>query len=90
MHTIKPLDKETILHHAKKAKSIVVIEEHSTIAGLGSAVAELLMEAGIHARFKKIGFPDVFPEGYGSQAQVMQKYGITSQNIVETIKGWIC
>jgi len=90
VHTIKPLDKEAIIKHAKKAKSVIVIEEHTTINGLGSAVAEVLMNAGINVKFKKIGFPDVFPEGYGSQAQLMEKYNITADECIRTIKESRC
>ena len=90
MHTIKPLDTETIISHAKKAKSVIVIEEHTTVNGLGSAVAELLMDVGISVKFKKIGFPDIFPEGYGSQAQVMGKYNITAEECIRTIKESRC
>lgn len=87
--TIKPLDTKTILEQAAKVSTIVVVEEHTILGGLGGAVAEVLMEAGFtdFKKFKRIGIPDVFPEGYGSQASMMEKYGITSKNVVETVKG---
>jgi len=86
--TIKPLDTKTILEQAVKVPTIVVVEEHTILGGLGSAVAEVLMEAGFtdSKKFKRIGIPDVFPEGYGSQASMMEKYGITAKNIAETVK----
>ncbi len=86
--TIKPLDTKTILESASKVSTIVVVEEHTILGGLGSAVAEVLMEAGFTAskKFKRIGIPDVFPEGYGSQASMMEKYGITAKNVAETVK----
>jgi transketolase len=86
--TIKPLDTKTILESAAKVSTILVVEEHTVLGGLGSAVAEVLMEAGFSdpKKFKRIGIPDVFPEGYGSQASMMEKYGITAKNVVETVK----
>ncbi len=60
MHTIKPLDKEIILKAAEETKCIVVAEEHNIYGGLGSAVAEVLAEAGMGIKFKRLGVPDVF------------------------------
>jgi len=87
--TIKPLDRDAILRMAAGKKSIVTVEEHSIIGGLGSAVSEILMESTLSAfpRFCRIGMPDVFPSKYGSQADLMTYYGITSQNVVSTILG---
>ncbi|MBI5625227.1 MAG: transketolase [Elusimicrobia bacterium] len=86
-HTIKPFDAESLLSLAEKAPVIVTIEEHSVLGGLGGAVAEALAEAGFPTakRFKRLGIPDVFPDEYGSQASLMKKYGITEQNLTETV-----
>jgi len=82
MHTLKPLDVEGILEHASQVKAVITIEEHRKFGGLGSAVAENLLEAGMHKSFSRLGFPDVFTEEHGSQAEIMQKYGITPENAV--------
>ncbi len=86
--TIKPLDKDSILNIAAGVGVIVTIEEHSIIGGLGSAVAEVLCEANFPSAkaFKRIGIPDVFAGQYGSQASLMQGFGITTENLVATIK----
>lgn len=86
MHTLKPLDTETLLAMMKPVRAIVTIEEHTVIGGLGGAVAETLVEAGFPEakRFKRIGVPDVFPDQYGSQATLMQRYAITADHIVAT------
>ena len=88
MHTVKPLDKDAVLTHAAKAHAIVTIEEHTILGGLGGAVAEVLAEAGFNTpkRFKRIGLPDVFPHGYGSQASMMQQYGITTERTIATVQ----
>jgi transketolase len=80
--TVKPLDKESIERESKNSDAIFVIEEHSIIGGLGSAVAEVLMEAGIGPKcFRRIGIPDRFPEGYGNQASLLEKYELGIEHI---------
>ena len=86
--TIKPLDAEAVLDYAAQAPVIVTIEEHSVIGGLGSAVAELIAEANFDPakRFKRIGIPDVFADDYGSQATLMERYAITTENLTKTVR----
>lgn len=60
MHTIKPLDKEAIIKAAEETGVIITAEEHNIIGGLGSAVAEVLAEAGVPCKFKRVGIPDCF------------------------------
>jgi transketolase len=88
MPTVKPLDSEAILSLAGQVPVVVVIEEHTVIGGLGSAVAELIAEANFNPakRFKRIGLPDVFPDQYGSQNSLMARYDITDATLVATVK----
>ncbi len=88
MPTIKPLDVDALLAHAKKAPVIVAIEENTMIGGLGSAVAEAIAEADFNAvkHFRRIGIPDVFAKHYGSQANLMAHYKISTVEIVSTVK----
>ena len=87
MHTVKPLDTEALLAHASRVDAIVTIEEHTIVGGLGGAVAEVLAEAGFNPAkgFKRIGIPDVFPHGYGSQASMMEHYGITTERAIAAV-----
>ncbi len=85
-HTVKPLDAEAILKHAARVPAVLTIEEHTLIGGLGSAVAELLLDNGVHKRFKRIGIPDVFPKKYGSQASQMKDFGITAEALAASVK----
>lgn len=88
MPTIKPLDTETLTAAVERVPVIVTVEEHSIVGGLGSAVAEFLAEAELFGgrKFRRIGFPDVFPAGYGSQADIMQRYGITGDAVSELVQ----
>jgi len=87
-HTVKPLDAEAIVSRAAKAPVVVTIEEGTLAGGLGSAVAELIAEANFNEpkRFRRIGIPDVFPDQYGSQDSLMERYSITSAEIISTVK----
>ncbi|MCK5082909.1 MAG: transketolase [Candidatus Omnitrophica bacterium] len=86
--TVKPLDAKTILDYVGKASVVVTVEEHTVIGGLGSAIAEVMAEAnfGSSKKFRRIGIPDVFAKQYGSQKDLMESYGISTENIISTIK----
>ena len=88
MPTIKPLDVESLIDISGPARMIVTLEEHSIIGGLGSAVAETILEAGFDTPklFKRIGIPDVFASGYGSQQMLMDKYDITARKVVSVVR----
>ena len=88
VHTIKPLAVDAILACAAKVPIVVTVEEHSIIGGLGGAVAEIIAETGFDPakRFKRLGIPDVFPDQYGSQDSLMERYSITASKITSTIK----
>lgn len=88
-HTVKPLDEEAILSHASNVPVVVTIEEHSINGGLGSAVAEIIAEASFASPklFRRIGLPDVFPDQYGSQESLLERYSITAQELVSVVKG---
>jgi transketolase len=86
-HTVKPLDSEAIMEILQRVPVVVTVEEHSAIGGLGSAVAEIVAEANFDTakRFKRIGLPDLFPDEYGSQASLMEKYSITPENVASVV-----
>ncbi|MDO5350217.1 MAG: transketolase C-terminal domain-containing protein, partial [Lachnospiraceae bacterium] len=75
IHTIKPLDEETILTYAKKCKKVVTAEEHSVIGGLGDAVASALLGNG-DFKFKKIGVQDRFGQS-GKPFDLLAEYNLT-------------
>ncbi len=85
VHTIKPLDADTILASAAKTGAIVTAEEHSIIGGLGSAVAEAVCEAGKPVPVIKVGVNDVFGKS-GPATELLHIYGLDAQNIVEKAK----
>lgn len=60
MHTIKPLDTDAVLEAAADSKTIITVEEHNVIGGLGAAVAETLTEAGAGVRLHRHGIKDSY------------------------------
>jgi len=85
MASIKPIDENLILESAQKTGAIITVENHSIIGGLGSAVAETLMEAGIGLPFKRVGINDQFCEG-GTTSYLMNKFGIDHSGIEESAR----
>lgn len=86
MHTVKPLDAEAVLAAAQETPAIFTVEEHSVIGGLGSAVAEVLMEAEIRPhRFKRIGLEGRFSSIVGTQEYLRARYGLDAPGIVRTV-----
>ncbi len=84
MHTIKPLDKYAIEKAAKETGAIVTAEEHSIIGGLGSAVAETLVESK-PTPMSRVGIRDRFGESSRSYDDLMQKLGLTPEAIVDAV-----
>lgn len=80
IHTIKPLDKDTILNSVAKTGCIVTAEEHNYLGGLGESVARVLA-LNNPAPQEFVATNDTFGES-GTPAQLMKKYGLDSEAIV--------
>ncbi len=81
IHTIKPLDEEAILASAKKTKCVVTAEEHNRFGGLGESVAQVLA-THYPCPQEFVAVNDSFGES-GKPAQLMEKYGLNADNIVD-------
>jgi transketolase len=79
---IKPLDAATIVAAARQSRIVVTAENHTTVGGLGSAVAECLAEAGGAAPLRRVGIADVFAES-GSREFLFTKYGLSTQAVID-------
>ena len=84
VHTIKPIDAQCVTEWAEKCGKVITVEEHSTIGGLGDAVADVLM-GKVACQFHKIGVRDQFGQS-GKAADVLREYGLTADQIAEEIK----
>ena len=87
LYSIKPIDREAILKAAKETKGIVVLEEHNICGGVGSAVAEVLMDNGAgNVPFKRVAMPDVNATKVGCQAWMREQYGLGVKDVVNAVK----
>jgi transketolase len=85
MSTIKPIDEETILHAANKTGAIVTCEEHTIIGGLGSAVAEVLVEKAPWTPMRRVGVKDKFGIS-GSPKELLDYFEISSPHIAKAVR----
>ena len=82
VHTIKPLDAETICRSAAKTGCVVTAEEHNIIGGLGSAVCEAICEGGNPCPVVRLGVNDVFGKS-GPAVELLHIFGLDANGIVE-------
>ena len=85
MHTIKPIDKEAIVKAVMDTRRIITVEDHNIIGGLGSAVAEVMAEAGKGCAFKMLGHRDHFAP-IGLHEDIMNAVGIDSNGIINAVR----
>lgn len=81
---IKPLDTNTILRVVSGARAAVTAENHTIIGGLGSAIAEVVAEAGLARPLRRVGVRDTFAEGAKTSPHLFRKYGLTTQAIIDS------
>lgn len=84
LHTIKPLDTNTILELAKETKRIVIVEEHQVAGGMGSAVAEFLAQ-NFPVQIAFVGVNDRFGQS-GTPAELLEHYGMDKESIMKAVK----
>lgn len=85
MHTIKPIDREAILKAVMETRRIITVEDHNVIGGLGSAVAEVVVESGKGCAFKQLGIQDKFAP-IGLHEDIMSMLGIDSNGVVDAVR----
>jgi transketolase len=88
MHTVKPLDEALLRESFGRFRVVAVVEEHSVIGGLGSAVAEWLAAHGpMPGVLEAIGTPDAFISSAGSQRWMRERCGLTPQAVADRVAG---
>ena len=84
IHTIKPLDEEAILKSVAKTRCVVTCEEHNRLGGLGDSVAQVLVKNDPLPQ-EYVAVNDSFGES-GKPAELMKKYGLDSENIIQAVQ----
>jgi transketolase len=83
-HTLKPLDKAAIVQAAEETGAVVTAESNIILGGLGSAVAEVLVE-NYPVPMKRIGMGDRFAES-GPYLSLLEKYGMSAGHIADAVE----
>lgn len=84
--TLKPFDDPTVTEALLAAKhGVITMENHTTIGGLGSAVAEVMAEAGLPKRLVRLGIQDQYAHG-ASRPYLMKKYGLDAPALVHAVE----
>ncbi len=87
MHTVKPIDREAVQAAGRETSAVFTVEEHNIVGGLGSAVAETLLESPSRpSLFKRIGLPDIFNSTVGDREYILEHHGLDVRGIAATIR----
>lgn len=87
VHTIKPIDKETIIRCAKETKKIITVEDHSVIGGLGSSICEVLAEE-YPTKVTRLGIQDTFGKS-GNAIELMKYFNINAEAIIKAVRNFL-
>jgi transketolase len=85
MYSIKPIDRELILRCASETGAVVTAEEHNIIGGLGSAVSEVLANAGAGVPTEFVGVRDTFTES-GKYSELLREFGLDADGVAAGIE----
>ncbi len=86
-HSIKPLDERILTEAFSRFKLVTVVEEHSRLGGLSSAIAEWAMDHGPqHAQLLRLGTKDAFFHDAGEREYALEKSGLTAPHIAAKVK----
>lgn len=85
IHSIKPLDRESVVKWASRCKTVFTAEDHNIIGGLGGAVAEVMAEAGTGSKLVRIGVHDTYGES-GTPEGLYEKHGLDANGVARTLK----
>jgi len=86
MHTVKPLDERAVVQAGLKTGVVLTVEEHSEVGGLGSAVAEVLLQVGYQGVFRKVALPDRFSAVAGDFEYLRALGGLDVESITNVVR----
>ncbi len=87
MHTIKPLDIDSVIKSVEKTGKLVTIEEHNIIGGMGESLVSLVAtRKPVHSLM--LGVEDVFGES-GTHADLWKKYGLDRNSLLDKVSAFL-
>ena len=84
--SLKPFNYDSVVTSCKKYKIIFSVEEHNVIGGLGSSIADTIVEYGLGTKLVKIGLNDTFATGYGTHKEILEANKLDGTSIYLKIK----
>lgn len=84
VHTIAPLDRDAIIAAARETEHVLTAEDHNVNGGLGSAVAEVIAEAGLGAKLARVA-THAYGES-GSQEELYEKFGLSASRVADAAR----
>ena len=87
IHTIKPIDRDIILKAGAETKGIFTLEDHNIFGGLGTAVSEVVADAGKGIKVKRWGVNDMFGES-GDPVDLYKKHRLDKAGVVEEVRSF--
>jgi len=88
LYRLKPVNEELLLDLIASSPKLVTLEEHLLIGGLGSAVAEMLVDHGQTIPLKRFGIPDKYVYAYGGREHIQRICGIDVETVTKAIREW--
>jgi transketolase len=87
VHTIKPLDVDSICASVRACGHVLTLEEHVVAGGLGGAIAESCLEAGANFEsFRRLGLRDAYPDVVGDQAYLRDLHGLSAVHVAAAVR----
>lgn len=83
---LKPLAEEAVAKECRAARLVVSVEEHTTLGGLGSAIADAACSRGVPLRLHKLGLPDCFAGGFGTHLEVLRENGLDPHSLARQLQ----
>ena len=89
LYRLKPINEKLLLANIKESKRIVTLEEHLITGGIGSAVAEILVDNGKTLPLKRIAIRDKYYYAYGGRNNIQSLCGLDTDSVTKTILEWL-
>lgn len=89
LYRVKPIEKNLLMHYLRGYERIVTIEEHFINGGIGSIIAEFLVDNEMFHCLKRIAIPDEYCFKHGTREDLYKAYGLDTGNIVKNITEWV-
>ena len=89
LYRIRPINEELLLNSIEQSKRIVTLEEHLITGGIGSAVAEILIDNGKTVPLKRVGIQDKYYYAYGGRNNIQSICGLDTDSVTKVILEWL-